>query len=119
MLIAAIIDEKETILPITEGTTLRIYNTENKEVEDYTNPALALTEGRRGATLRFAEEKGATVFVAPPNTFCELSYKSAQADKVTFINIEPNTTFHSFEQALLKNEVVIQTTLPNEEILSS
>lgn len=119
MLLAVIIDEKETILPIVEGSILRIYDTEAQQKQDYPNPALGLTEGRRGATLRFAEEKGATVFVAPPNTFCELSYQAAQKDQVKFFNIAANTSFQSFEQSLLKEEILVQTSLPEEEVVPS
>lgn len=119
MLIAAIIDQKETILPIVEGTILRIYNTETQQKQDYRNPAVGLTEGRRGATLRFAEEKGANVFVAPPHTFCELSYKAAQEDQVKFFNIPANTSFQSFQQSFLKEEIIVQTFLPDKEIVPS
>lgn len=119
MLVAAIIDEKETILPIVEGSILRIYDTETQEKQDYPNPALGLTTGRRGATLRFAEDKGVTIFVAPPNTFCELSYKKAQEDHVKFFNIPPNTSFQRFEQSLLNDEILIQTYLPEKEVVPS
>lgn len=119
MLIAIIIDEQETILPIVEGSILRIYNTETKQKQDFPNPALALTEGRRGATLRFAEGKGAKVFVAPPNTFCELSYQAAQKDQVNFFNISSNTSFHGFEQALIAEQISIQAFLPDEEVVPS
>lgn len=119
MLIAAIINQNETILPIVEGTILRIYDTETQQKQDYPNPALGLTEGRRGATLRIAEEKGATVFVAPPNTFCELSYKAAQEGNVKFFNITSDTSFQSFEQSFLKEEIIAQTFLPDNEIVPS
>lgn len=119
MLVAAIIDEKEIILPIVEGTILRIYDTKTLQKKDYPNPALGLTEGRRGATLRFAEEKGTTIFVVPPNTFCELSYKAAQEDHVNFINIPAKTSFQSFEQSFLNEEIIAQTFLPDKEIVPS
>lgn len=119
MLVAAVLNEEDIILPIVEGSILRIYNTETQQKQDFPNPALGLTEGRRGATLRFAEEKGATIFVAPPNTFCELSYKAAQKDKVEFFNIAGNTSFQSFEQSLVNEQISIQTFLPDEEIVPS
>ena len=57
MFIAAIIDEEETILPIVEGSILRIYDAETQQKQGYPNPALGLTEGRRGTTLRFAKKR--------------------------------------------------------------
>jgi len=119
MLIAAVIDEKETILPIVEGTILRIFDTETSRAEDFPNPAVQLKTGRRGATLQFAEEKGATTFVAPPNTFCELSYKAAQEDKVEFIHIPSDTAFPNFKQSFLNGEIKVQAFLPDKEILPS
>lgn len=119
MIIAAVINEAEIILPIVEGTILRIYNTETKEQKDFPNPALGLTEGRRGATLRFAESNGANVFVAPPNTFCQLSYEAAQKDQVEFFHIAENTSYLQFEYALRNGEIAVQTSLPVEEIVPS
>lgn len=119
MLIAAVIDENEIILPIVEGVTLRLYNTDSKIIKDFPNPAMGLTEGRRGAVLRFAEQNGAEAFVAPPNTFCELSYKVAQKDEVRFFNIATSTSFKSFEQNLLKGQISTQTFLPDIEIVPS
>lgn len=119
MLIAAVIDEKETVLPIVEGTILRIFDTETSGVEDFPNPALQLKEGRRGATLRFAQGKGVSIFLAPPNTFCEFSYKAAQEDQVEFIHIPSNTTFQSFKQSFLNGEIKAQAFLPDKEILPS
>lgn len=119
MILAVVVDEKEQILPIVEGTILRIYDTESHQKQDFSNPAQHVTEGRRGATLRFAEEKGATVFVAPPNTFCELSYQAARKNNVNFLNILKNTNFKSFEESLVNKEIALQTFLPDEDIVPS
>ena len=119
MLIAAVLNENEIILPIVEGTVLRIYDTERKVTEDFPNPANDLTEGRRGAALKFAEEKGAKVFVAPPNTFCELSYNKAKKDNIKFFHISQGLSFTSFEQALEKQEIQVQSFLPENEVVPS
>lgn len=119
MIIAAILNDSNTILPIVEGTILRIYNTTTRQKKDFQNPALTLTEGRRGATLRFAEEQGATIFVSPPNTFCELSYTAAQKDDISFLHVEANTNFDTLEQSLLNEKYTVQATLPTHEIVPS
>lgn len=119
MLIAAVLNEEENILPIVDGTILRIYNTNTKEHIDYENPALHLEEGRRGATLNFAEEKGVTAFVAPPQTFCELSYTKAKKDEIQFFHLEQQISFKEFQQRLDNNKLRIKNELPNEDIAPS
>src|SRR5690625_5958693 len=111
MIIAAVVDEAEHILPIVDGTILRLYNINTKEYIDYENPALHLKEGRRGATLNFAEEKGATGFVTPPQTFCELSYAKAKKDKIQFYHLEQKITFKEFQHQLDNNKLQIKNKL--------
>lgn len=119
MIIAAVIDKGENILPIVEGTILRIYNTNTNEHVDYENPALHLKEGRRGATLNFAEDKGATAFVTPPQTFCELSYAKAKKDEIQFFHLEQETTFREFQWLLDNNILQIKNELPEQDIAPS
>ncbi len=119
MIIAAVIDKAQKILPIVDGTILRLYNTDTKEYIDYENPALHLKEGRRGATLSFAEEKGATAFVTPPQTFCELSYAKAKKDEIQFFHLEQEITFKEFQALLDNNKLQIKNELPEEDIAPS
>ena len=117
--IAAVIDNEEKIVPIVEGVEIRIYNTETSEYIDYPNLALELDEGRRGATLNFADSKGATVFVAPPETFCELSYDKARKEQFKFYHLDSKVPFKQFAQKLVKGEIKLQETLPKPEIVPS
>lgn len=119
MILAAVIDKDKNIVPIVEGVEIRIYNTETSEFQDFPNPALELKEGRRGATLHFAESKGATVFIAPPETFCELSYDKARKDQFKFYHLDFNWPFTRFEQKLKIGEIQLQDTLPKLEIVPS
>lgn len=119
MIIAAVVNDNEEILPIIDGTVVRLYNTSSKEYQDYENPALHLTEGRRGATLKFAEEKGATAFVAPPQTFCELSYAKARKDEIQFYHLDKEITFKAFQQLFENNELQIKNELPDQDIVPS
>lgn len=119
MLVAAVIDLEETIVPFIEGTVIRIYDTETAKYEDFRNPAIDLKEGRRGAVLHFAEEKGAIAFVAPPQTFCELSYTKAQADKVKFYHLTTNVKFETFQKLLSLQLLKVQDALPADEIAPS
>ncbi len=119
MIIAAVVDSKDFIRPIIEGGRIRIYDTDTKEYTDYDNPANHLTEGRRGAALRFVKEKGATAFVSPPQTFCELSYNKAREDVVFFIPLEESVLFSEFQRLIDKEEFTLETELDLQNIVPS
>lgn len=119
MLIALVLDEDDCILPIVEGTVLRIYNTETGAYQDYPNPAVGLTEGRRGATLQFAIDHGVEAFAAPPLTFCELSYEKARRESIAFLPLKPDTLFAEFQRLWPDLAHTIAAGLPAEEIAPS
>ncbi|QDQ02349.1 chemotaxis protein CheY [Lysinibacillus fusiformis] len=118
MTIAVVVNDEGIITPITEGSVLRIVAQDGR-TEDFRNPALDLTEGRRGAALRLAIEKGATTFVAPPETFCELSYAKAQSENIQFYHLTRNSPYEAFTTARANGEISLSTTLPEAEILPS
>lgn len=118
MAVAVVINDEGIVSPIVEGTVLRIIH-KDQIVEDFRNPALDLTEGRRGATLRKAIEQGATTFIAPPETFCELSYKKAQEEQIQFYNIDANQPFAQVAQQLKLGEITISKELPANEVVPS
>lgn len=119
MSIALVLNDKNIISPIVEGVTLRILNAEIGEQVDFRNPALDLEEGRRGATLRFAIEHGATIFVAPPETFCELSYQKAQSENIQFYHVKKSTSYEQFQGLLSNQELEITKDLPIDEVVPS
>ncbi|WP_274310204.1 chemotaxis protein CheY [Solibacillus daqui] len=118
MAIAVVVNDGGIVTPIVEGTVLRIIKKDGT-VEDHRNPALDLTEGRRGATLRKAIELGATTFVAPPATFCELSYGKAQQEQVNFINIVANQTFSNVADQIKSGAINVTNKLPPDEVVPS
>src|SRR5690606_12233870 len=118
MAIAVVVNDEGIVTPIVEGTILRIIQ-QDHSVEDLRNPALDLTEGRRGATLRKAIELGATTFVAPPETFCELSYKKAQEEQISFINIPANQAFAQVAEQLKAGTIQQSSELPADEVVAS
>lgn len=118
MAIAVVVNDEGIVTPIVEGTILRIIQ-QDHSVEDLRNPALDLTEGRRGATLRKAIELGVTTFVAPPETFCELSYKKAQEEQISFINIPANQTFSQVAEQLKSGTIQQTNELPADEVVAS
>ncbi|MBD8033988.1 chemotaxis protein CheY [Solibacillus merdavium] len=118
MTIAVVVNDEGIVTPIVEGTILRIIQKDHS-IEDFRNPALDLTEGRRGATLRKAIEQGATTFIAPPETFCELSYKKAKEEQISFINIAANQSFAQVIEQVNSGEIQISKELPAEEVVPS
>lgn len=119
MIIAIVIDKEEKIVPIVEGEKIRIYDTETNEYQEFPNPALELKEGRRGATLKFAEQKGAKAFAAPPQTFCELSYEKAIEDQIKFFHLPTGVTFSYFQGQVVEKAIDAQENLPSQEIAPS
>lgn len=118
MVIALVVNDQNIVTPIVEGTVLRFIQ-DDFTVEDVRNPALDLTEGRRGTTLRAAIEKGATTFIAPPTTFCEKSYEKALEQQITFYNIASNQSFDAILAALKQRELTTTTALPSVEVVPS
>lgn len=119
MIIAAVLDLNEKILPIVEGSILRLYDTESKRFMDYENPALHVKEGRRGAALQFAEENGAIAFVTPPQTFCVLSYDKARKDKIQFYPIDKQLEFQEFQRLIENGQLQMTNILPDKDIAPS
>ncbi|ALC80255.1 MULTISPECIES: hypothetical protein [Bacillus] len=119
MIIACTLDQNEIIKPITEGVIVRIYREETEEFQDFRNPAMDIKEGRRGAALKLAVENGATAFAAPPETFCELSYRKAKDENVSFYNIASNLSFSEFQKQLTAKTIHLQKELPEKEVVPS
>lgn len=118
MTIALVVNDQNIVTPIVEGTILRFIQ-DDFTVEDVKNPALDLTEGRRGATLRAAIAKDATTFIAPPATFCEKSYEKALEEQVTFYNIASDQSFDAVLAALKQGELTTTKALPSAEVVPS
>lgn len=108
--------DKETIVPIVDGEFARVYNTESGEVVDSPNPALELSSGKRGATVKWMVEQGVKILCAPPGTLCELSYNRAQDEKLNFYRLEPETSFVTLKSNLESGNLSVVDALPNEEV---
>jgi len=117
MKLALVLAEKnEIIVPIVEGTVIRIYDTETRKHEDFKNPALSLQSGKRGAVIRWLNERGIKLFVTSPNTLCELSYKAAQKEEFHYYRVEAGTSFINLQQLIDNDQLQLTTHLPESEI---
>ncbi|WP_318503397.1 hypothetical protein [Bacillus sp. T3] len=112
-------EQKEIIVPIVEGTVIRIYDTETRQYEDYENPALSLQSGKRGAIIRWLNERGINLLVTPPNTLCELSYEAAQKEEFHYYRVEAETNFTYLRQLIDHNQLLLTDHLPESEIQPS
>lgn len=106
----------ELLVPIIEGEVIRIYDTETNEYEDFANPALTLQSGKRGAVIRWLNDRKINILCVPPKMLCELSYEAAQKENFTYFRVESGTSFSEFIKLLENNGLEITTTLPENEI---
>ncbi|KRD87779.1 hypothetical protein ASE51_26585 [Bacillus sp. Root147] len=117
MQVAVVLNSKtEKIVPIVEGDIIRLYNTETGKTEDFTNPSIYLSQGKRGAVVKWAESQGITVLAAPPSMLCELSYDSAKSKGFHYYRVSANTGFTEFKQLIKDRDIQLVTDLPLTEI---
>lgn len=117
MIIVAAINRDEEVVPIVEGDVLRILDVETGAYEDFHNPALDVLEGRRGAALHFLQHYKVNAFVAPPETFCELSYQAAKKAGIRFLKVEVKTPFANIPDLLEERKLSLPAVLPEVDIL--
>lgn len=117
MRVAVVLNSKtEKIVPIVEGDIIRLYDTETEETEDFTNPSIHLSEGKRGAVVKWAESRGIKVLAAPPSMLCELSYGSAKSKGFHYYRVSSDTGFAEFQHRLKNKNIELVTDLPSFEI---
>jgi hypothetical protein len=117
MIIAmAITGDQETIVPIIEGETIRLYDTETEQVSDFENPANNLTTGKRSAVIKWANNKGVKVLCSPPSMLCELSYDLARQEQFQYYRVKPHTSFSALQSLIKENGLELVAALPLNEI---
>ncbi len=108
--------ENEILVPIVEGDIIRLYNPETGEFEDFINPALQLQSGKRGAVIRFLNNRKVNLLCAPPKMLCELSYEAAQKEDFIYYRVEAGTSFSELKRLLADNVLAMTKNLPENEI---
>ncbi|MGE6717582.1 hypothetical protein ACQKGD_09430 [Peribacillus frigoritolerans] len=108
--------DKEIIVPIVVGEVIRLFRVETGEVKDFENPALKLQAGKRGAVIRWLNERGIHTLCAPPSMLCELSYETAQKEKFRYYRVQNNTSFSELKALILSNSIELSIELPKNEI---
>ena len=108
--------DKELIVPIVEGDVIRLYDLETEDVNDCENPVSQLQSGKRGAMIRWLNEREVNILVAPPSMLCELSYEAAQKEHFRYYRVPQGTSFSDFKRFVSDNNVVLTRELPESEI---
>ncbi|KKI90496.1 hypothetical protein WQ54_21365 [Bacillus sp. SA1-12] len=116
MIIAMVLGEKETIVPIIEGKVIRLYDVKSGDVQDFENPALKVDTGKRGAVIKWLNERGVHILCSPPSMLCELSYETAKQANFRYYRVQKNTPFFSVKQELASNQLELTEALPKNEI---
>ncbi len=108
--------EKEIIVPIVEGEIIRLYDAETGNIKDFENPALKLQSEKRGAVVRWLNDRGINILCAPPSTLCELSYGAAQKKNFRYYRIQNDTSFSDLKVLIVNNSLELTGELPENEI---
>lgn len=111
-----LIRENEIIVPIVEGAVIRLYDVETGDIQDFENPALKLQSGKRGAVIKWLNERGVNILCAPPKMLCELSYEAAQKEDFIYYRVQQGTSFSDLKRFISNREIEITRVLPENEI---
>ncbi|MEW6046567.1 MAG: hypothetical protein AB1609_08800 [Bacillota bacterium] len=88
---AVVAEDRDTVVPLSEGPTCAIVETDTGEVTYLPNPAVTARGGRRAAVTRFFVESGVEAVLSVPGTFCERSHQLARDSGLQFIPVEAGT----------------------------
>lgn len=117
MRIAAIVtNDGDTIVPLPDGPTVLVFDSEKNSVEKYENPAIGMTEGRRSAVTNFLLKKQVQVVCSVPETFCSTSCQVAVQGGIKFIRLEPGEKFSTVVQDWQQYAAKAVNTLTPEEL---
>ncbi len=96
MRIAAVVSEDgNTIVGLTQGPTVVIYDTETKNTREFPNPAITAQSERRRVVVELMASQGTDFACAVPGGFCPHSQQAAITHGIRFIALEPGSRFSS------------------------
>ena len=96
MRIAAVVAEDgNTIVGLTEGPTVLIYDTETKNTHEFPNPAMTDQSERRRRVVDLIARQGADLACAVPGSFCPHSQEAAIQHGIRFIVVDEGSRFSS------------------------
>jgi len=120
MLIGMVMDEnKKNIVPFINGKYVRVYDDKSEKYKDVKNPSLQLNTGKRSAVISWFYNQNIELICSPPNTFCELSYKSAKEKKMNFLTFEENIPFETFKKRLKNGDINLTSYIEKRNLKSN
>ncbi|BDG61202.1 hypothetical protein [Caldinitratiruptor microaerophilus] len=93
MRIGAVLDGSGRIVPLPDGPTVVVYDTETGAEQRFDNPAANFQRARRAAVVEFLHKQGAEAVCSVPGTFCATSHGLAQRHAMRFILLDSGTTW--------------------------
>ncbi|HLN61395.1 MAG TPA: hypothetical protein VK464_07535 [Symbiobacteriaceae bacterium] len=113
---AAVADDGNRILPLSDGLTLKILDTESMQSESYPNPGYPLTQGRRAAATDFLNEQRVQLVLAVPMTFCSISQEKARSYNMQFALLPEGSTWDEVVAKRLWTDEYVVAQIPEDQL---
>ena len=114
-----IAEDGQTVVPLVNGDTIRIRDTESNEEYELQNPAMSVTSGRRIAVVKALLEHNVASVISPPEAFCAHSYGVATANEMNFWRVKEGSTWKSLWSTVQSSaDIAFVQELPKEELSS-
>ena len=88
---AVVAEDGDTLVPLSDGPTVVIAESESGELARLAHPAAGQQKGRRAAVVRLLVERGVQAVLSVPGAFCTYSAGLAREHELEFIAVEAGT----------------------------
>lgn len=107
MRIAATVDTTSgTVVPLTQGDQVWIYDTETNGLERLPNPAIHAEAHRRAVAVKFLADRQVYAVCSVPGSFCAHSYTLATRSGLEFVRLDAGTSTGALSAPDLAGQVV-------------
>lgn len=113
---AAVSEDGNQILPLSDGPTLKILDTETLETESFPNPGFPLQQGRRAAATDCLHEHGVELVLAVPMTFCSTSQERARSYDMHFALLPEGTTWDEVIRRQMWTHEYVTAQIPEDQL---
>lgn len=113
---AAVADDGNRILPLSDGPILKVLDTETMQSESYPNPGFPMTQGRRAAATDLLNEQQVQLVLAVPMTFCAISQEKARSYNMQFALLPEGTTWNEVVAKRLWADEYVVAQIPDDQL---
>lgn len=119
MKVAAVIGiDGNTIVPLPDGPTIRLWDTDTGATSEIPNPAFGKETDRRPTAARALVGVGAQIVITPPGSFCSPSHKIATEAGMRFWPVNRGTRWDDLWQGLAEPPAIaLVDRLPTGELM--